>query len=165
MPATTTAAPATQNDNAPITIGVPYEVKGLVVKIVAPPQSIGDDSALPFRRRFQATVFYLPPTPENRRFQAALRENTFLDIHSYIPKSEIEKARLFPGTLTFDSLTVVFSATSHSYAIDKRTACQVPGTRAHTENVYQAQHRVLGTGKPVKNPCERCDCGPNAQPW
>lgn len=164
MTASTTTTTA-HNDNAPVTIGVPYEVKGLVVKIVAPPQSIGDDSASPFRRRFQATVFYLPPTPENRRFRAALAENTFLDIHSFIPAAEIEKAKHFPGTLTFDCLTVVFSATSHSYAIDKRAACLVPGTRAHVEHVQQAQHRVLGTGKPVKNPCERCDCGPNAQPW
>lgn len=162
---TATSAAATQNDNAPVTIGVPYEVKGLVVKIIAPPQSIGDDTASPFRRRFQATVFYLPPTAENRRFRAGLAENTLLDIHSFIPAAEIEKARLHPGTLTFDSLTVMFSGTSRSYAIDKRPACQVPGTRAHVEHVYEAQHRVLGTGKPTKNPCEKCDCGPNAQPW
>jgi hypothetical protein len=120
---------------------------------------------LPFRRRFQASVFYLPPTPENRRFQDKLFEHVLLDVHTYMPSAEIEKAQHYPGTLTFDSLTIMFNATTKPYAIDKRTACQVPGTRAYVENVNLAQHRVLGTGHNVKNPCERCDCGPNAGLW
>jgi hypothetical protein len=157
--------------NEPAKPGETHEIKGLILKIektahelsvealgAAYNSGAGFNAEIPFRRRFRAAVFHLPETKENRRFQKLLPEGAAVDVHSFIPNAELDKARHYPGTITFEKLTVTFNHDGSLRAIDMRPACVVPGTRRYIDHVAAAQHRVLGTGHAQKDPCAHCDC-------
>ncbi|WP_435641081.1 hypothetical protein [Micavibrio aeruginosavorus] len=140
-------------DDAKIEINVPYDVRGL---IVTPLGSSRASDNYDHVRRFMAKVFFLPNTPENKKFRGNLREDTVLYIHSYMSDEDVARINECKQTITFEKLSVTFNALGYPNAVDVRTACQTPGTKSHIFHVEATRQALMG--REVASPCDTCTC-------
>lgn len=140
-------------DDAKVEINTPYDVQGLIVTPLGSSRSSDNYDHV---RRFMAKVFFLPDTPQNKKFRSSLREDTLLNIHSYMTDSDVARINECGNTITFEKLSVTFNALGYPDAVDLRTACQTPGTKSHVLHVEATRKAVMGRDMP--SPCDTCTC-------
>lgn len=127
-----------------------YTVSGLIVQIT--PQSRAEDDyyaeaspAVPLTRTsFEGRIFYLPEGDQNDRARNYLPEGSMISIISHMPDCVLDRAALYPGSVTFDTLEVTIDLMGHVRAVDPRPAENVPETPEFVARIGQ----VLGIKAP-----------------